>query len=99
MTVAHSHVPPAEEAKPAPNCPRQNGFFPHPNPSVCDVFYNCIDGEPTESRCPPGLHFDEFQGVCVWPDSAGRQGCMDANSSEFRARVKSGQYRREEKEI
>lgn len=29
-------------------CPRKNGFFAHPNPQVCNVFYNCIDGDVSE---------------------------------------------------
>ncbi|XP_049782395.1 protein obstructor-E-like [Schistocerca cancellata] len=57
------------------NCPRRNGFFAHPDPSICNVFYNCIEGEYTEIACTPGLHFDEYQGICVWPDTAGRTGC------------------------
>ncbi|KAH0563674.1 hypothetical protein KQX54_004341 [Cotesia glomerata] len=60
---------------PQPNkkCPRKNGFFPHPDNSICDVFYNCIDGESVEITCTTGLHFDEYSGICVWPDSANRQ--------------------------
>ncbi|XP_067009763.2 protein obstructor-E isoform X2 [Anabrus simplex] len=57
------------------NCPRRNGFFAHPNPAVCDTFFNCIEGEYTEIKCTAGLHFDEYQGICVWPDTAQRQGC------------------------
>jgi len=40
---------------------------------VCNVFYNCIDGEAIEITCTTGLHFDEYSGTCVWPDSAGRE--------------------------
>jgi len=57
------------------NCPRRNGFFAHPDPKICNVFFNCIEGEATELPCTAGLHFDEFSGTCVWPDAAGRQGC------------------------
>ncbi|XP_063705758.1 protein obstructor-E [Culicoides brevitarsis] len=57
------------------NCPRKNGFFAHPDPTICNVFYNCIDGEFTELPCTAGLHFDEYTGTCVWPDAAGRTGC------------------------
>ncbi|CAH1961597.1 unnamed protein product [Acanthoscelides obtectus] len=56
-------------------CPRLNGFFAHEDPTVCNKFYNCIQGEATEIACTNGLHFDEFSGTCVWPDAAGRQGC------------------------
>jgi hypothetical protein len=57
------------------NCPRRNGFFAHPDAAVCNIFYNCIDGEFTELPCTAGLHFDEYTGTCVWPDTAQRQGC------------------------
>jgi hypothetical protein len=56
-------------------CPRKNGYFAHPDPSVCDVFYNCNDGEYIEQKCTGGLHFDEYTGTCVWPDTAKREGC------------------------
>ncbi|KAF7381495.1 hypothetical protein HZH66_013889 [Vespula vulgaris] len=59
--------------QPTKKCPRRNGFFAHPEPSVCNVFYNCIDGEAIEITCTTGLHFDEYSGTCVWPDSAGRE--------------------------
>ncbi|KAI4472300.1 hypothetical protein M0802_016962 [Mischocyttarus mexicanus] len=61
--------------QPTKKCPRRNGFFAHPEPSVCNVFFNCIDGEAIEITCTTGLHFDEYSGTCVWPDSAGREGC------------------------
>lgn len=56
-------------------CPRRNGFFADPDPSICNVFYNCIDGQAIKILCTTGLHFDEFSGTCVWPDAAGRKGC------------------------
>ncbi|CAO1378757.1 unnamed protein product [Diamesa serratosioi] len=56
-------------------CPRRNGFFAHPDPAICNIFYNCIDGEYIENKCTGGLHFDEYSGTCVWPDAANREGC------------------------
>ncbi|XP_074041624.1 cuticular protein analogous to peritrophins 3-A1 [Leptinotarsa decemlineata] len=64
-----------QEPQPKGVCPRLNGFFPHEDPAVCNKFYNCIQGEHIEITCTAGLHFDEYSGTCVWPDSAGRQGC------------------------
>ncbi|KAG5884574.1 hypothetical protein JTB14_015415 [Gonioctena quinquepunctata] len=64
-----------QPAQPKGVCPRQNGFFAHEDPAVCDKFYNCIHGEHIEITCTVGLHFDEFSGTCVWPDAAGRKGC------------------------
>ncbi|XP_049886425.1 protein obstructor-E-like [Pectinophora gossypiella] len=61
--------------KPTQQCPRRNGFFAHPDASVCNIFYNCIEGDAIEVKCTAGLHFDEYSGTCVWPDAAGRQGC------------------------
>ncbi|GAB0095995.1 protein obstructor-E-like [Sergentomyia squamirostris] len=58
-------------------CPRRNGFFAHPDAAVCNIFYNCIEGDYTEITCTAGLHFDEYTGTCVWPDTAQRQGCTD----------------------
>lgn len=60
-------------------CPRKNGFFAHPDASVCNIFYNCIDSEAIEIKCTAGLHFDEYTGTCVWPDSIKREGCNAEN--------------------
>jgi Chitin binding Peritrophin-A domain len=43
-------------------CPRKNGFFASPDPEICDVFYQCVDGEFIENKCSAGLHFDEYSG-------------------------------------
>lgn len=57
-------------------CPRLNGFYAHPNPSVCNVFYACVDGVAEEYTCSPGLWFDEYKGVCNWPTDSERQDCQ-----------------------
>lgn len=44
-----------EEAKPSEGCPRANGYFAHPDPSVCNKFYSCDDGKHKEIACPPGM--------------------------------------------
>lgn len=56
-------------------CPRKNGFFSHPDPAICNIFYSCINGEELEMNCMGGLHFDEKTGNCAWADVAGRVGC------------------------
>ncbi|KAF7990003.1 hypothetical protein HCN44_008677 [Aphidius gifuensis] len=61
--------------QPSKNCPRKNGFFPHPDPTVCNIFYNCVDGQYNENICTAGLHFDENTGICVWPATANRENC------------------------
>ncbi|XP_054271048.1 protein obstructor-E-like isoform X2 [Macrosteles quadrilineatus] len=65
-------------------CPRRNGYFAHPDETVCNIFYNCIEGESTEITCPSGLHFDEYSGTCVWPASAGRQNCGEADTMKLK---------------
>lgn len=71
---------------PKPNklCPRRNGFFAHPEPNVCNIFYNCIEGDATEITCTAGLHFDEYTGTCVWPDAAGRTGCNAQTNTQLK---------------
>lgn len=67
----------AEKPKPAPPCKRQNGYFPHPDETVCNVYYICTEGKAFEMKCSKGLHFDEFGGGCVLPESADRSDCAD----------------------
>ena len=53
-----------------------NGFYAHPDPAICNVFYACVDGKPEEYVCSPGLWFDEYKGVCNWPAETDRQNCQ-----------------------
>lgn len=59
-------------------CPRKNGIFSHPDETVCDVFFTCVDGEYIEAKCQGGLHFDEYSGTCIWPDNANRENCQES---------------------
>merc|ERR1712203_339361 len=55
----------------------------HPEPTVCNVFYACVDGVAEEYTCSPGLYFDEYKGVCNWPLDSERTNCKsdhEANS-------------------
>jgi len=56
-------------------CPRLNGFYAHPDPAVCHIFYSCVDGLAEEYTCSAGLWYDEYSGVCNWPTSTEREGC------------------------
>lgn len=56
-------------------CPRLNGFYSHPDPATCNVFYACVDGIAEEYTCSPGLWFDEYNGVCNWPGQTERSQC------------------------
>lgn len=58
-------------------CRRRNGVFPHPDETICDIFYICDDGEHSETKCANGLHFDEVTGTCTWPDVVNRKTCKD----------------------
>jgi len=73
---------PAENPQSSYLCPRRNGYFAHPDEKVCNIFYNCIEGDGTEIVCPNGLHFDEYAGSCAWPATAGRTGCNESDDSK-----------------
>merc|ERR1712240_17778 len=60
---------------PSDLCPRLNGFYSHPNPEVCHIFYACVDGTAEEYTCSSGLWFDEYSGVCNWPETTDRTEC------------------------
>merc|ERR1712212_539232 len=63
---------------PQPNgveCPRQNGYFEHEDPSVCHEYYECTGGLAVKRMCPTGLVFDEFTGTCQWEHEGFRTGC------------------------
>ena len=60
---------------PSDLCPRLNGFYSHPDPGVCHIFYACVDGTAEEYTCSSGLWFDEYSGVCNWPEVTDRKDC------------------------
>merc|ERR1711955_25320 len=60
---------------PSDLCPHLNGFYSHPNPEVCHIFYACVDGTAEEYTCSSGLWFDEYSGVCNWPETTDRTEC------------------------
>merc|ERR1711953_1560869 len=53
-------------------CPRLNGFYAHPDPAVCTKFYSCVEGDAEEYTCSPGLWFDDYKGVCNWPEDCAK---------------------------
>ncbi|XP_037079552.1 protein obstructor-E-like [Pollicipes pollicipes] len=61
-----------QEPKPSGLCPRQNGYYPDPDPTVCDKFTQCTKGEANPLTCPAGLLFSLKTSTCQWPDQAGR---------------------------
>merc|ERR1711890_72644 len=75
--------PNLQAAKPTKHCPRQNGFFPHENATVCDKFYQCSEGNASPLSCPTDLIFDLKTGTCAWPEQAGRKGCSASEVLEF----------------
>ncbi|XP_063593487.1 uncharacterized protein LOC134770492 [Penaeus indicus] len=75
--------PELQPAQPTEVCPRQNGYFPHPDPKICNKFYYCAAGSGSLITCPDGLVFSLKTGNCVWPDAAGRSGCASTNVLNF----------------
>jgi len=49
-------------------CPEPSGNFA--DPATCRRFYQCVDGHPYPSRCPPGLYFDDIQKFCTFKNEA-----------------------------
>jgi len=70
-----------QPARPSGVCPRRNGVFEHPDPTVCHVMVSCIGGVPTVISCPADLIFDIKTGVCGWPKDIQREGCRRREGS------------------
>ncbi|XP_069190659.1 uncharacterized protein [Procambarus clarkii] len=75
--------PELQPAQPTDVCPRQNGYFVHPDETVCNKFYFCNAGTGNLVTCPEGLVFGLNSTNCVWPDGAGRKGCTSKAVVEF----------------
>jgi len=67
-----------QPAKPSGiECPRQNGYFEHEDPSNCMEYYECSGGNAVLRKCAQGLVFDEFTGTCQWAATGLRTGCVE----------------------
>uniref|UniRef100_A0A2P2HW84 Peritrophin-44-like n=1 Tax=Hirondellea gigas TaxID=1518452 RepID=A0A2P2HW84_9CRUS len=58
-------------------CPRLYGSYEHPDSTVCNVFFMCVNAVHTEVTCADGLYFNRTQGNCNWPHISLRTGCID----------------------
>ena len=53
------------------------------------MFYSCLKGVGSPTRCPEGLHYSEAEGICVWARDSGRDGCgVQPDDGEKRRRKK-----------
>jgi len=50
-------------------CPHSNGFFNHPDETVCDRFHRCDKGRAFEMSCAPPLVFDVKIGGCTFVEA------------------------------
>lgn len=79
--IMHSSISFTEEPKgDGELCPRRNGHYAHPDPTICNIFFNCVDNVAIEVKCTGKQHFNEATGNCEWPHDAGREGCADNDS-------------------
>jgi hypothetical protein len=53
----------------APPCPESNAGYPvfFPDPTDCQYFYECDQGQAIRTKCPDGLHFNPQWNACGWP--------------------------------
>ena len=73
-------------------CPRLNGFYAHPDPATCNIFYACVEGVAEEYTCSPGLWFDEYQGVCNWPSETDRKNCKPGISFIYLYKIRCSKF-------
>ncbi|CAL4164834.1 unnamed protein product [Meganyctiphanes norvegica] len=78
-----SERPDLQPALGAPDCPHANGYFPHPDPTKCNVFNFCSQGVSSTITCPENLVFSMKTGTCTWPDQSGRPDCNSKNVLNF----------------
>merc|ERR1712243_303748 len=50
---------------PSDLCPRLNGFYSHPDPGVCHIFYACVDGTAEEYTCSSGSGLTSTAGFAT----------------------------------
>lgn len=75
--------PELQPANATANCPRQNGYFAHSDPTICNQFFFCASGQANLITCPDGLVFNLNTGTCSWPGEANRVGCQSKDVVAF----------------
>ncbi|NP_001034524.1 chitinase 5 precursor [Tribolium castaneum] len=79
-TVSTTEAPPAPAVSNPQNevdgsvAPKEckQDFMPH---ELCDKYYRCVHGKPTEFACRPGTVFHTQSNICDWPEHADREKC------------------------
>ena len=81
-----------QPAKPSSGCPRQHGYFAHPDTTVCNKFNFCVDGVPNTITCAGGLIFDPSKGQCDYADQTSRPGCTSDELFQFQCPLTSSAH-------
>ncbi|ODN00760.1 putative chitinase 3 [Orchesella cincta] len=70
----NSTTPPSNGTTPLPNgCPAE-GIDKIPHPSLCDVYFICVNGTPIEEQCADGLYFNPIIKECDFPENVNCSG-------------------------
>ncbi|KAL7638293.1 UNVERIFIED_CONTAM: hypothetical protein RMT77_010857 [Armadillidium vulgare] len=59
-----------QPAQPTQHCGRAWGYYGSGDRSVCDLFWNCVDGREFQFACPEGLAFSSSTYRCEWPEDS-----------------------------
>jgi len=51
------------------------------DPKNCNVFYQCSGGKMVKLPCPPGLHWNQKETMCDWPNKVNRPECPASATS------------------
>jgi len=68
-----------QKPQPNGNCLRRNGYFV--DPTNCNAYTFCSNGQSTNVTCSSGLVFDQKLGVCSWDSGEPREGCTVKQSN------------------
>ncbi|CAH2057835.1 unnamed protein product, partial [Iphiclides podalirius] len=79
-----------QSPQPSAKCPRRNGLFAHPDPTFCDIYYDCVDGVAKEIKCTDGAQLDEQPPVCKWSYLLAKEACKVSTHSFVCPKVKQG---------
>ncbi|OXA59868.1 putative chitinase 3 [Folsomia candida] len=55
---------------PIPENTCDNTWIFKPDPSDCSMYYECTSGKAFKKQCPQGLHWNQYQQACDWPEYA-----------------------------
>lgn len=78
--------------QPSVDCPRRNGLFAHPDPTVCNIYLDCVDGVAEKIQCIDGVQREVESDLCKWSHLLAKETCKVPKYDFVCPKIKEGNH-------